>query len=83
MHHITILKAPIRIPNGLWDKSLPEKIKPEAKLSMKDDYAFDFLELADEHTEHELERAILSRVEDFLREMGHVFSLWDRNIVLK
>jgi len=57
-----------------FDKSLPEKIKPEAKLSMKDDYAFDFLELADEHTEHELERAILSRVEDFLREMGHVFS---------
>jgi predicted nuclease of restriction endonuclease-like (RecB) superfamily len=57
-----------------FDKNLPEKMKSEAKLSMKDNYAFDFLELADEHTEHELERAILSRVEDFLREMGHVFS---------
>lgn len=57
-----------------FSTSLPEKIRSEAKLSMKDDYAFDFLELADEHTERELERAILSRVEDFLREMGHVFS---------
>lgn len=57
-----------------FEKNLPETMKSEAKLSMKDDYAFDFLELADEHTEHELERAILSRVEDFLREMGHVFS---------
>lgn len=56
------------------DKSLPEKIKPPAILAMKDEYAFGFLELADEHSEAELERAILSKVEDFLREMGHLFS---------
>jgi predicted nuclease of restriction endonuclease-like (RecB) superfamily len=57
-----------------FDKSLSEKIKPPAILAMKDGYAFDFLELADEHSEAELERAILSKVEDFLREMGHLFS---------
>ena len=57
-----------------FDKNLPEKMRPEAKLAMKDDYSFGFLELADEHTEHELERAILSRVEDFLREIGNVYS---------
>lgn len=57
-----------------FDKNLPETMKMEAQLAMKDDYAFDFLELADEHKERELERAILNRVEDFLREMGHVFS---------
>ena len=57
-----------------FDKSLPDKMKSEAKLSMKDDYVFGFLELADEHTEHELERAILSRIQKFLREMGNVYS---------
>lgn len=45
-----------------FDKNLPKKMQPEAKLAMKDDYSFGFLELADEHTEHELERVILSKV---------------------
>jgi predicted nuclease of restriction endonuclease-like (RecB) superfamily len=57
-----------------FDRNLPDSIKIEAQLAMKDDYTFDFLELADEHKERDLERAILNRVEDFLREMGHVFS---------
>lgn len=57
-----------------FDRHLPETIVVEAKLSMKDDYAFDFLELADKHAEYELKQAILSRVEDFLREMGDLFS---------
>lgn len=57
-----------------FDKNLPKKMRPEAKLAMKDEYSFGFLELADEHTESELERAILSRVEDFLREVGSIYS---------
>jgi hypothetical protein len=44
-----------------FDKNLPERLRPEAKLAMKDDYAFSFLELDEEHSEHELERAILCR----------------------
>lgn len=57
-----------------FDKNLPEKMRPEAKLAMKDDYAFSFLELGDEHSEHELEHAILSKIEEFLREVGNVYS---------
>ena len=33
-----------------FDKNLPEKIRPPAVLAMKDEYAFGFLELADEHS---------------------------------
>ena len=49
-------------------------MRNQAKLAVKDEYAFDFLELGDEHTEKELERAILARLEHFLREMGGVFA---------
>jgi hypothetical protein len=41
---------------------------------VKDEYTFDFLELGEEHSERELERAILSKVEAFLREMGGMFA---------
>ena len=57
-----------------FDKNLPEKMRSEAKLAMKDDYAFSFLELGDEHSEYELEHAILSKIEEFLREVGNVYS---------
>jgi predicted nuclease of restriction endonuclease-like (RecB) superfamily len=43
-------------------------------LVVKDEYTFDFLELADEHTGRLLEQAILSRIEPFLREMGGMFA---------
>jgi hypothetical protein len=35
---------------------------------------FDFLELGDEHSERQLETAVLARVEPFLRQMGGVFT---------
>lgn len=57
-----------------FDKNLPEKMRPEAKLAVKDDYTFGFLELGEEHSEHELERAIVNRIEDFLREVGNTYS---------
>lgn len=57
-----------------FDKALPEKIKNQAKLAVKDEYAFDFLELGDEHSEIELERAIMNKVNRFLIEMGGAFS---------
>ena len=41
---------------------------------MKDEYTFAFLELEDEHSERELERALTGRVETFLREMGDMFT---------
>lgn len=54
--------------------ALPEAIRAQASLAVKDEYTFDFLELGDEHSERQLENAILSRVEPFLMEMGGMFS---------
>lgn len=57
-----------------FDATLPEPIRDQAKLALKDEYLFDFLELGEEHSERELERAILARVEHFLRAMGGMFA---------
>jgi len=57
-----------------FDKVVPAKIRDQAKLAVKDDYTFDFLELGEEHSERELERAIITKVESFLKEMGGRFS---------
>ena len=57
-----------------FDKALPDKIKNQAKLAVKDEYTFDFLELGDEHSEIELERALMNRVNRFLIEMGGAFT---------
>ncbi len=57
-----------------FDRTLTEEMRDRAKLAVKDAYTFDFLELADEHSERELEKAILTRVEPFLREMGGMFT---------
>ncbi|MGV2831580.1 PDDEXK nuclease domain-containing protein [Myxosarcina sp. GI1(2024)] len=57
-----------------FDKAVLENIRSQAKLAVKDEYTFDFLELADEHSERQLEQAILSAVEPFLQEMGGMFA---------
>lgn len=57
-----------------FSDTLPEPIRDQAKLALKDEYVFDFLELGEEHSERELERAILVRIEQFLRAMGGMFA---------
>ncbi|MFN6565175.1 MAG: YhcG family protein [Nostoc sp. ChiSLP01] len=57
-----------------FDKTVPAEIPNQLKLAVKDEYTFDFLELADEHSERQLEQAILARVEPFLQEMGGIFA---------
>jgi len=57
-----------------FEVTLPDEIKKQAKLAVKDEYTFDFLELGDEHSESQLETAILAKVEPFLHEMGGLFS---------
>ncbi|GAX43906.1 hypothetical protein NIES4075_49210 [Tolypothrix sp. NIES-4075] len=57
-----------------FDKTVPAEIRKQLKLAVKDEYTFDFLELADEHSERQLEQAILARVEPFLQEMGGRFT---------
>ena len=57
-----------------FEKTLPEKLKYQAKLAVKDEYTFDFLELSEEHSEMELERAILAKMNKFLIEMNAMFA---------
>jgi predicted nuclease of restriction endonuclease-like (RecB) superfamily len=57
-----------------FDITLTPEIIQQAKLAVKDEYTFDFLELGDAHSERQLEQAILSRVEPFLQEMGGMFT---------
>lgn len=57
-----------------FDKALTPALRAQAKLAVKDEYTFDFLELGDKHSERELERALMTRIEDFLRAMGGMFA---------
>jgi predicted nuclease of restriction endonuclease-like (RecB) superfamily len=57
-----------------FDQTVPANIRSQAKLAVKDEYTFDFLELADEHKERALESALLAKIEKFLREMGGMFA---------
>jgi predicted nuclease of restriction endonuclease-like (RecB) superfamily len=57
-----------------FDQALTSELRAQAKLAVKDEYTFDFLELGGEHSERELERALISRIEDFLRAMGGMFA---------
>ena len=57
-----------------FDQNVPDDIRRQAKLAVKDEYTFDFLELGDEHRERELEQAILLKLEKFLLEMGGMFA---------
>ncbi|MCK4359464.1 MAG: DUF1016 domain-containing protein, partial [Candidatus Cloacimonetes bacterium] len=57
-----------------FDKTLPEKYKHQAKLAVKDEYTFDFLELGEEHSEKELEISIINNIRKFLTEMGGYFA---------
>lgn len=56
-----------------FDKTLPVKYKEQAKLAIKDDYTFDFLELGEEHSEKELENSLMGKIRKFLSEMGNNF----------
>jgi predicted nuclease of restriction endonuclease-like (RecB) superfamily len=57
-----------------FESTLPQAIQNQAHLAVKDEYTFDFLNLADEHSESELENALIKNVRNFLLEMGHQFA---------
>lgn len=57
-----------------FDKALPAKYKHQAKLAVRDEYNFEFLEIRDAHNEKELESAILKNMRGFLMEMGGDFA---------
>ena len=57
-----------------FDMTLPEKIKNQAILAVKDEYNFGFTELADEHSEKDLELALIKNIRSFLLEMNYQFA---------
>ena len=57
-----------------FDQAITPALRAQAKLAVKDEYTFDFLELGEEHSERELERALIVRIEEFLRAMGGMFA---------
>jgi predicted nuclease of restriction endonuclease-like (RecB) superfamily len=57
-----------------FEKTLSPDRAAQAILALKDEYTFDFLELTEEHTERELEKALLQKIGRFLTEMGGQFT---------
>jgi predicted nuclease of restriction endonuclease-like (RecB) superfamily len=57
-----------------FDLALTPELQAQARLAVRDEYTFDFLELSAEHSERELERALIGRVAEFLRAMGGIFA---------
>ena len=50
---------------------------------MKDHYTFDFLELLDEHSEHDLEQTLVKSIRNFLIEMGAWFTFVGNQFKIK
>lgn len=61
-----------------FDATLPADVKEKTGLVVKDEYTFDFLELGNDFSERQLENALVARVDDFLREMGGIFTFVGR-----
>lgn len=53
-----------------FDSALPERIRDQAVLAIKDDYFVGYGELGDNHSERELEQHILANLRTFLSEFG-------------
>ena len=57
-----------------FDQTVTPELRAQAHLAVRDEYTFDFLDLGEKHSERELEKALIARVEDFLRTMGGMFA---------
>lgn len=82
-----------QIESGLWQRdgkaltnfahTLPEPQSDLAAQVLKDPYVFDFLSLTPEHTERELERALIDHITHFLLELGAGFAYMGRQVPLQ
>ena len=59
-----------------FDETLPEKYVNQAKLAVKDEYIFDIMELSEQHSERELERALVDNMK-----WVETLHLWEINII--
>ncbi len=65
-----------------FDASLPKPMSDLARESLKDPYRLDFLGLAREAGEREIENAMVKHVTDFLLELGAGFAFVGRQVLL-
>jgi Uncharacterized conserved protein len=82
-----------QIESGLWQRdgkaltnfaqTLPAPQSDLAAQVLKDPYVFDFLSLTPEHTERELERALIDHITQFLLELGAGFAYLGRQLPLQ
>jgi len=63
-----------------FDRTLPPPQSDLARQAVKDPYVFDFLNLADDAHERELERDLLNHIQEFLLEMGVGFAFVGRQV---
>lgn len=66
-----------------FDNTIVEKYKHQAKLAVKDEYNFDFLELGEEHSEYELEIGLINKIREFLAQMGTDFAFFGNQYKLE
>ncbi|AFW95106.1 restriction endonuclease [Anabaena sp. 90] len=57
-----------------FDATVTDDIKAQAVLAVKDNYTFDFLDLADQHSERDLEQSLVQNLRGFLSELGGAFA---------
>ncbi len=57
-----------------FETTLPDKMKNQAMLALKDEYTLSLAGFPDEHSEYELEQAIVKNIRAFLMEFGTDFS---------
>lgn len=82
-----------QIESGLWQRegkavtnfaqTLPAPQSDLAAQVLKDPYVFDFLSLSPEHTERELEKALIDHITQFLLELGVGFAYMGRQVPLQ
>lgn len=82
-----------QIESGLWQRegkaitnfahTLPAVQSDLAVQMLKDPYTFDFLSLTPEHTERELETALIDHITQFLLELGAGFAYMGRQVPLQ
>lgn len=66
-----------------FDNTLAEKYKHQAKLAVKDEYNFDFLEMSEAYSEREMELSLITNIRRFLLEMGGDFAFMGNQYRLK
>ncbi len=82
-----------QIESGLWQRegqalnnfaqTLPAPQSDLARQTLKDPYLFDFLSLEKDHSERELEQALVSHITQFLLELGAGFAYVGKQVPLQ